>query len=167
MNEKEIRRILLAEVSDVRCATDEETKTFADKPDGVLYVLGGKTGHKFLAHIAKEKEEYTFRPMGDFLPNLKEFGWKECSRRNCAGVETFIHCTDAVSQAEYDAYSGALVPYLDPAHATDVTWMYHFKYNPLYKRVFNIRRIQAERFVVAKKTPEPGKVVFQRGRGRE
>ena len=166
MNEKEIRRILLAEVSDVRCATDEEVKTFADKPDGVLFVLGVKTGQKFLAHFSKENEEYTFRPMGDCLPNLKEFKWTKAPRSNASGVETTVQCADGVSREEYYSYLRALVPYLDPAHASEITWMYHFKYNPLYKKAFNIRQIHTELFDVDKKTPPVNPALIQQGRGR-
>jgi hypothetical protein len=66
-------------------------------------------------------------------------------------LETQIKCADGVSAFEYDAYMRALTPYLDPQYSADSMWMFHFQYNPLYKRVRDIRIVQAERFVMPKK----------------
>jgi hypothetical protein len=151
MNEEDIRRILLAPVSEVRQATDKEAEAFADKPDGCLYVLGTKNNHQFLTHISKKAKEYTLRPMGDFLPNLKEIRWKDAERVASHGVETQIKCADGTSISERDAYARALVPHLDPQYSTDSMWMFHFQYNPLYKRARDIRIVQAERFVMPDK----------------
>lgn len=151
MTEQDIHRILLAPVSEVRQATDKEAEAFADKPDGCLYVLGTKNNHQFLTHISKKAKEYTLRPMGDFLPNLKEIRWKDAERVASHGVETEVQCADGTSISERDAYARALVPHLDARYSADPMWMFHFQYNPLYKRARDIRIVQAERFVMPDK----------------
>jgi hypothetical protein len=101
--------------------------------------------------LTKKAKEYTLRPMGDFLPNLKEIRWKDTERVASHGLETDVLCADGTSISERDAYMRALTPYLDPQYSADSMWMFHFQYNPLYKRVRDIRIVQAERFVMPDK----------------
>ncbi len=152
MNEEGIRRILLAPVTEVRDATNEEAEGFADKPDGCLYVFSVHTGQHFLTHISKTSEEYTVRPMDAALPNLKEVNWKRSSD-SFGGVKTTVKCDENTPVLEYNAYVRAFEPALSSEDSVSPFWMYCFKYNPLYKKAFDIRRVQSERFVVPKKMP--------------
>lgn len=165
MTEQDIHRILLAPVSEVRQATDKEAEAFADKPDGCLYVLGLRTGQRFLTHISKQSEEYTLRPMDGAMSNLKEINWKKKERSSFHGLDTTIKCAEGTPAREYNAYMYALEPILDAKDAGSPFWMYCFKYNPLYKKAFEIRRVQSERFSVATKIPCTLIKGYRQGRG--
>ncbi len=74
MDTNYMRQMLSAPVSLLRPSSEEERGLFHNRK-GWFYTFGLETGPKFVAHIDKGKNIYTFRPLDNLVNPLIQFQW--------------------------------------------------------------------------------------------
>jgi len=134
MEKSEVKRILSAPICFLLRSTDEERNVFADKKDGYFYTFKLASGQRFVGYVPEEEEVYTFRPLNNLVPNLKELQWKKTKDISDLGYETIFRTSENTEEAEKQAYREVFVPKPVPAPYLTKLAIQHYAYNPMLER---------------------------------
>ena len=145
--EKKIQHVLTAPINLLRHATKEEREVFPDKTEGAFYTFGLASGQRYVAHIPVGMEPercYTFRPLRNLLPHLKEIVWKGKKDIADLGYTTICRVCEGTPEKERKLYHKFLVPKPIPAPYLTLLTFKHYSYPPMLEKVSQIQYLTRE-----------------------
>ncbi len=147
MSQPDVKKILSAPLTLVREATEKEKSLFSDKQTGWIYTFGLSSGQSFVTHIADKEDVFTFRPLNNLLPHLKEIKWEKKDSVADLGYNLFVQLNETttpekVTPSEVQNYTEALrsKPISSENFPLTKIAFKYYTHVPMLKRVIDLKQ---------------------------
>lgn len=141
MHKNKIVQVLSAPICSLVVASEKDKKLFADKKDGWFYHFKLASGQSFVAHLDKEKQNYTFRPKNNLLSDLLEIQWQKAPEYWSMNYTTICQTK---SESDRGIYQEILAPKpIEAPYYTKVA-IQHYAYHPLLDKARWLQQARIE-----------------------